>query len=447
MSRPTRRSWPRSWIASPRADPCAALPWSGRGRPATRHSGSFTASETSSRADKFTVDETTAQRAWADAAPPGQCPLDVGTRAPRNPQFGVVHRKRNEFPGGQVHRGRNDRATGVGGMPPRPVNARSTSGRGRPATRNSGSFTASETSSRADKFTVDETTAQRGLDGGRTRPLDAGRRRPRPAEAGRRRSTPADAGRLRFLEAESAIDGDPGIELGSQAGQGRLIAEGDVEGMAVDGPELGRGEADLVEGSLELVGERQIGDGGVVGRQGDRNAGTVESGEGMVGDRGDKAACQFEVGQRSRVMARSASSRQSARSSIVAAPWAMRAGFTASARRTCGAPPHSPAWTVTRRPPARAAANASAWSIGSGYAASGPARSHPVKPSSMYRAAVVASVAFASGSCERRAVQINRTTVPVRAAASAAPRATASMPSSRERPRATWSNGPHRIST
>ena len=42
---------------------------------------------------------------------------------------------------------------------------------------------------------------------------------------------------------------------------------------------------------------------------------------------------------------------------------------------------------------------------------------------------------------------MSRTTVPVRAAASSAPRTTASMPSATASPRATCSSGPHRIST
>ena len=56
----------------------------------------------------------------------------------------------------------------------------------------------------------------------------------------------------------------------------------------------------------------------------------------------------------------SVSSAQSAGSSMVPGPWAIRSGSIASARRTCAAPPHSPAWSVIRRPPARAASNAAA---------------------------------------------------------------------------------------
>ena len=92
-------------------------------------------------------------------------------------------------------------------------------------------------------------------------------------------------------------------------------------------------------------------------------------------------ACQFEVGQRSRETFRAISSRQRSGSSIALGPWAIRSGSTASARRTWAAPPHSPAWTVTCRPPSRATANAAACRVGSGNASSGPARSQPVRPS------------------------------------------------------------------
>src|SRR3954451_8946752 len=125
----------------------------------------------------------------------------------------------------------------------------------------------------------------------------------------------------------------------------------------------------------------------------------------------------------------------------------MRSGSTASALRTWAAPPHSPAWIVIRSPPSRATANASAGSIGSGNASSGPARSQPVTPCSRNWTATRARSAFAAGSCERSAVQINRTTVPVRKDASRAPAHTAPMPSTSARPPETCSRGPHRIST
>ena len=77
----------------------------------------------------------------------------------------------------------------------------------------------------------------------------------------------------------------------------------------------------------------------------------VEARERVVGDRGDDAG--LPVRGRAEVerdaAARSARRRASG-SSIAPGPWAIRSGSTASARRTCAAPPHSPAWTVMRRP-------------------------------------------------------------------------------------------------
>ena len=74
---------------------------------------------------------------------------------------------------------------------------------------------------------------------------------------------------------------------------------------------------------------------------------------------------------------------------------------------------------MIRRPPARAASNAAAWTSGSGKAASGPARSQPVSPCRGSGPRSRPAPTFAAGSCERSAVQISRTTVPVRAAAAA----------------------------
>ena len=56
-------------------------------------------------------------------------------------------------------------------------------------------------------------------------------------------------------------------------------------------------------------------------------------------------------------------------------PWAMRSGSITSVRRTCAAPPHSPAWAVTWSPISRARSIASWWIVGSGKRCSGPARS------------------------------------------------------------------------
>ncbi len=57
----------------------------------------------------------------------------------------------------------------------------------------------------------------------------------------------------------------PTIESEAQAGDGWRVGEGDVQGMAIDRPELGRGQADRVEGALVLVRQGQVGHGRVVG--------------------------------------------------------------------------------------------------------------------------------------------------------------------------------------
>ncbi len=159
-------------------------------------------------------------------------------------------------------------------------------------------------------------------------------------------------------------------------------------------------------------------------------------------------ACQFEVGQRSRVTRRAVRSRQSDGSSAAPGPWAIRSGSISSARRTCAAPPHSPACRVIRRPPARAASNARAWVSGSGKAASGPARSHAGQ-------AAVAEAGRGLGELDvrvrvvgsqRRADQPDRRPRARRGLG----RARRRPPRSRRpggRPPATCSSGPQRIST
>ena len=74
----------------------------------------------------------------------------------------------------------------------------------------------------------------------------------------------------------------------------------------------------------------------------------------------------------------------------------------------------------------------------------GPSRSGPRRGTA---AAVSARITFAAGSCERRAVQMSRTTVPVRAARRGRRAQTAAIPSASDSPPATWSSGPQRIST
>ena len=83
---------------------------------------------------------------------------------------------------------------------------------------------------------------------------------------------------------------------------------------------------------------------------------------------GTMPAWTLLVGHRSRVTPRAMSSATSDGSSIASGPWAIRSGSTARARRTWAAPPHSPAWRVIRRPPARAASKAGAKVSGSGTA-------------------------------------------------------------------------------
>ena len=140
----------------------------------------------------------------------------------------------------------------------------------------------------------------------------------------------------------------------------RLVGEGDVEGVPVDRPQLRRASARSASSAFAYSSERRdVGDRRVVGDQGDRHAraGAAAPADGRRAT-ATMPACQFEVGQRSSVTPRADSSAQSAGSSIAPGPWAIRSGSIASARRTCAAPPHSPAWSVIRRPPARAASNA-----------------------------------------------------------------------------------------
>ena len=158
------------------------------------------------------------------------------------------------------------------------------------------------------------------------------------------------------------------------------------------------------------------------------------------------AAWVLLVGQRSSETLRAASSAHSAGSSTATPPCAMRAGCTSSARRTCAAPPHSPACNVMASPPARAMSNASLKVSGSGKAASRPARSNATTPRCCAATAAAARCRFSSSECERRAVTIRRTSVPVAVAARRAPAATAAITCDCVSPFAVWRCGPHRIS-
>ena len=174
-----------------------------------------------------------------------------------------------------------------------------------------------------------------------------------------------------------------------------------------------------------LLGQRDVGDRRVVGRERDRDAGA--GGAGRAGAPRPTAtipAWTFEVGQRSSVTPRAMSSRHSAGSSIAPGPWAIRSGSTASARRTCGGA--APLAGVERDPQAAGPGGLerrARGSSGSGNAASGPARSQPVRPSSRNRAAVSASVDVVGRvvRAERRADEPDDRS-PVRAAAARAPR-------------------------
>ena len=141
------------------------------------------------------------------------------------------------------------------------------------------------------------------------------------------------------------------------------------------------------------------------------------------------------------------SSRTRSGSSIARGPCAIRSGSSARARRTCAAPPHSPACSVTCRPIARPRSIAGRCSSGSGKRASWPARSTATRPAGIPCASRSRMNArFASGACDRSRVAIRRTSMPWRAAAAEAPRATASTTFRPVSPRSTCSSGAQRIS-
>ena len=163
-------------------------------------------------------------------------------------------------------------------------------------------------------------------------------------------------------------------------------------------------------------------------------------GAGRAGARrptGTIPACQFEVGHRSRVTPRAmqlGAQRPGRRSAP--GPWAIRSGLDAERapdlRRAAplagveGDPQAARPGGLERRGVERA---------GPGRpprARRGPSRSGPRRGSGP-RSRPAST--FAAGSCERSAVQMRRTTVPVLAAASRAPAQTAAIPSASERPR------------
>ena len=82
-----------------------------------------------------------------------------------------------------------------------------------------------------------------------------------------------------------------GVELGQQVCPCRLVVmeEGDLEGMAVEAPELGHRQPERGPGARVLVRQCQRADGPVVGAQGRRDAGSHDAGQGMV------RQCRIEV--------------------------------------------------------------------------------------------------------------------------------------------------------
>ena len=233
--------------------------------------------------------------------------------------------------------------------------------------------------------------------------------------------------------AVAASSGMPAAQASNSALSGARSAsvrEGDVERPPVERPQLGEGQPDRLHRVLVLLGERDVRHGRVVRVERHGHAVPMQAGERVRGEAGHDAG--LPVRGRAEVEGH-AVGRSGPGTATDRRPRPAR-GRSARGPSRARVGPARPRPTrrraaVIRRPPARAASNARAWVSGSGKAASGPARSQPVRPRSRKRAAVSASSTFASGSWERSAVQISRTVVPVRAAASAAPAQTAAIPS------------------
>ena len=140
--------------------------------------------------------------------------------------------------------------------------------------------------------------------------------------------------------------------------------------------------------------------------------------------------------------------RTSSGSSIATGPWAIRSGSTASARRTwCGAAPLA---GMDGDAQAARPGGLERRGVGQRIRERAPrARRGPAgQPLSRKRAAVSASATLASGSCERSAVAMRRTSIPSRAVRRIrAPRHDRRDPvRAASSPPATWSSGPQRIS-
>ena len=186
-------------------------------------------------------------------------------------------------------------------------------------------------------------------------------------------------------------------------------------------PQLGQRHAEPLDGPRVLLGQRDVGHGEVVGAERDADARLHQAAERVRRDgrRRCRPGSSTSGTGRARPPARRAPRTRSG-SSMASGPCAIRSGSTASARRTCAAPPHSPAWSVTWRPRSRAMSIAPRCRSGSGKRASGPGEVHGDQPVGDRRPAPCPARSPGSppASCERMSVAISRTSTPCRRAAS-----------------------------
>ena len=202
------------------------------------------------------------------------------------------------------------------------------------------------------------TTRAAGRGAARGRASDRGRRGRRGARRRSWRRLARLSSRQSAAIASSGIR-RPGIERVAQRREVDLVGERHVERVTVDRPQLGQGQPDRLDRADVLLGQGDVGDRRVVRAQRDRDARPMEPGQRMRRDgRHDpglpvRGRAQVEASRRGRSARRTAPGRRPRPVRGRSAP-----GPRASARRTCAAPPHSPAWRVIRRPPARAASNA-----------------------------------------------------------------------------------------
>ena len=155
------------------------------------------------------------------------------------------------------------------------------------------------------------------------------------------------------LVAQLRDPGAPRRELGPRSGaRSASSAKATSSACRSIAHSSGSGQPDGLDGVDVLLGQRDVRDRRVVRVERDRHAHPMEPGERVGRDataRSRPASSRSGTGPGSRRA--STSSAHSAGSSMAPGPWAIRSGSTASARRTCAAPPHSPAWSVIRRPP------------------------------------------------------------------------------------------------